>query len=337
MSIVFFCQSCGARFEVPATSAGKKGRCKHCNQMMTIPKMHELASMVAMPAIAPAAVGAGPKVATAARPAAREAGAGDSLGWLATANSNVGLAPLTVDNLPTIDRARKPIKPKYDEDLGDGLPYQIGQPLVKAAGGRSSGRPASGLKMAWRKDLGFVQKLFRKINEAAYLISVPFLLMILLGAIIKNRPLALTGATAVVLLEIARIISGIANLAVVPFREGISQGIMFLIPPLTFFYLSNHWKQLKKPTMRIVGPIATIAAVLLAFTLVPTLHKDGKMGSLKDLETEAKELEGEFIDKVDKTKKLDAGGIVKEVGKSIGDAAGKINEIGQPDAAGKAP
>ncbi len=337
MNIVFFCQSCGSRFEVPSTSAGKKGRCKHCGQMMTVPKAQELASMVAMPALAPAAVGAGVAAGAGAATGGREAKAGDSLGWLAAANSNVGLAPLTIDSMP-VGGGRRPIKPKYDEDLGDSKPYQIGQPLVVGAGGKSS-RPASDLKMLWRKDLGFVQKITRKINETAYLISVPFLLLILLGAIIRNRPLALTGATAVVLLEIARIISGIANLAIVPFRDGISQGIMFLIPPLTFFYLSNHWKLMKKPTMRIIGPIATIVVVFAAFALVPTLRKDGKLPNAKDLKTEirtdVKQLEGEIIGKANEAKTLDVEGLGKQAVKTIGDAAKQINSVDQPGSTGK--
>ena len=34
MSIVFFSQSCGARFEVEARMAGKRGRCKKCGQLI---------------------------------------------------------------------------------------------------------------------------------------------------------------------------------------------------------------------------------------------------------------------------------------------------------------
>ena len=49
-------------------------------------------------------------------------------------------------------------------------------------------------------------------------------MLILLGAIFRSRHLALFAATAVVLLEIGRIASGVANLAVVPFREGIVRG-----------------------------------------------------------------------------------------------------------------
>ena len=59
MNIVFFCQSCGSRFEVDPRAAGKQGRCKKCGQRMTVPKAEEIASMAAMPALAVAGAGAG--------------------------------------------------------------------------------------------------------------------------------------------------------------------------------------------------------------------------------------------------------------------------------------
>jgi hypothetical protein len=339
MNIVFFCQSCGARFEVSSASAGRKGRCKSCGQLMTIPRAQELASMVALQALPSDAVGAEAGAAVA-KGASRDPGGGNSLAWLAAAPIDVALAPLTLDTLP-VGGARRPIKPEYDDDLGDSEPYALGKPLVSTSKGSSGGRPASGLKVLWRRELGIVQRLFRWLNETAYLVSVPFVLMVLLGAIVGSRPLALAGATAVVLLNIGRIVAGVANLAVVPFREGILRGIMFLIPPLTFLYLSSHWKQLKKPTMRIIGPIATIAVVFVAFTFIPTLRKDHRMASLKDLKgeirNEARELEGEMVGELEKARNLDVQGLEKKAEKSLGDAAGKINWIGQPGATGKTP
>ena len=54
MGIVFFCQSCGARFEVDPRMAGKTGRCKKCGQTMSIPRAEQIASIAAMPALAAA-------------------------------------------------------------------------------------------------------------------------------------------------------------------------------------------------------------------------------------------------------------------------------------------
>ncbi len=58
MNIVFFCRSCGSRFEVDPRASGKQGRCKKCGQRMTVPKAGEVASMASMPALAMAGVGA---------------------------------------------------------------------------------------------------------------------------------------------------------------------------------------------------------------------------------------------------------------------------------------
>lgn len=333
MNIVFFCQSCGARFEVPSSSAGKKGRCKKCSQMMSIPEARELASMVAMPALASVGAGAGAGGGSAA------VKSGNSLDWLKAASSNVGLAPLTMDRMP-LGPGHRLSKPKYDDDLGDSKPYALAQP-VRVGSSRPSGQVASGAKILWRSQLGGVQKLFRKLNEWAYLISVPFLLLIVLGALVNNRSLALFSATIVVLLEIGRIATGVANLAVVPFREGIFQGIMFLIPPLTFFYLSSHWKKLKKPTMRIVGPIATVTLIVLAFTFIPRLRQDGKMPSAENLQGQLREsvtsLKGEMSAEVKKAKSTDLESLGKQAEEKLRNAAGQINSIGQPAGPGAAP
>ena len=91
------------------------------------------------------------------------------------------------------------------------------------------------------------------------------------------------GATAVIVLNIGRIVAGVANLAVIPFRESPIQGILFLIPPITFFYLYQNWHKVQQPVKRIVGPILTIALVAAAFVAEPWLRGEGKAkGSIQD-------------------------------------------------------
>ena len=117
----------------------------------------------------------------------------------------------------------------------------------------------------WRRQLGGVQKLFRKINQAAYLVSVPFLMILLLGAVVGNRPMALFGATVVVLLNIGRLVAGVANLAVIPFRDGI------------------NLNKMKKPLRRVIEPAVTIGLVVLAFTFIPWLSSgQSAKGSIAD-------------------------------------------------------
>ena len=158
MSIVFFCQSCGSRFDVEKRMAGKQGRCKKCGKQMAVPKVEEVRLSAARPG--PLAVGSGVG-----------AGPARATSWFAeVAPSQVGLAPLTIDRLPAL---KKPSMFAMD-DLADSKPYLLAQP-ERHPGGRP-GSQVSGVKVAWRRQFGFIEKIFRALNQMAYLISVPFLM-----------------------------------------------------------------------------------------------------------------------------------------------------------------
>src|SRR5262249_33395272 len=284
MSIVFFCQSCGARFEVDARMAGKRGRCKQCGQHTTIPRAEELASMSAMPALAPAAVAAG-------RPAPSPAvddGAGPSIGaWLRAGISQIGLAPLTADRMKPV----RPTRPSSLDDAEDSKPYALARPVIDD---RGPVRIRDNIVVRlWRRELGGFQKVFRWLNESAYFVSIPFLMILLFGTAVKSRPLALFGATFVVLLNLGRLVAGAANLALVPLRDGLSA------------------RRLKKPVRRVVEPILTIALVVLGFTFIPWLSgRRTDQGSLTDrIRSGAtaleKDIKGEVDAVVDKARRLD--------------------------------
>ena len=280
MTIVFFCQSCGARFEVAPKFAGKKGNCKKCGQRMVIPQAEQLASMAAMPALAAAAVG----TPAGAQPL-------PASNWLAQMSSKVGLAPLTIDRMHV--GHKKPAKPAMfaEDDLADSKPYALAHP-VRETGGRGKVQDHVVVRV-WRQQLGKIQKLFRKINQAAYLISVPFLIVLLLGIAVRNRPMALFGATAVVLLNIGRLVAGGANLAVIPLRDGIDL------------------KKMKKPIQRVIEPAITMGLVVIAFTFIPWLSTgQTSKGSVADrirsgASALGKEMEGEVDKAVDKAKAVD--------------------------------
>jgi DNA-directed RNA polymerase subunit RPC12/RpoP len=234
MSTVFFCQSCGARFKVDARMAGKQGRCKQCGQQMTVPKAVEAAPKAAKPQLA--VIGAGRAPAS---------------NWLGEVQaSQVSLAPLTIDRMPAVK------KPSMfpEDDLADSKPYLLAQPERRGAGGQPVSQ-VSGAKILWRQQLGAIERFFRWINQSAYLVSVPFLMILILGTMVRNHPMALFGAAVVVALNIARLISGVFNVAVIPFRDGIS------------------WKRLKKPIQRLIEPAVTIGLVGLAFAFIPWLSK----------------------------------------------------------------
>lgn len=299
MSIVFYCQNCGARFDVDDRAAGKQGRCKHCRQKMVVPQAGTLASLAATPHLAMAA-------ATAARGKAVEAAAGGGPDWLAQVNSRTELAPLTVDGMPGLRRPA-PKRTTIDDDLGDSKPYALIEPPKKRRVVAAASRPAGEVKIVWRQWLGHIQRAFRWINQTAYLISVPFIMLICLGAMMRSRPMALFGAAVVVALNLGRLASGLANIIVIPFRESPLKGIFFLIPPFTFFYMSNHWNKLKRPVERVTGPLLTIGLVVLAFMFIPSLS--GKRVGADDLKGRLKssvqDIGGAIESKAGKLKNVD--------------------------------
>lgn len=285
MGIVFFCQSCGARFEVETRMSGKKGRCRKCGQMMAIPRVEEIASMMAIPALAASSVSVG-----------AAAGAASASSWLKDASSSVGLAPLTLDRMPI--GMRRGSAPSPLDDAEDSKPYLIAGPELGAnkRGGPVS-RGANAVGRVWRREVGVVQRAFRWLNETAYFVSLPFLMILLFGIVVKSRHLALFGATFVVLLNIGRVVAGVANLAVVPLREGLNA------------------EKMKKPAWRVAEPLVTISLVVVAFTFIPWLaSKPEATGSVTDrlrlgVENLERDIKGEVNRVAEEAKSLDVGGL----------------------------
>ena len=198
------------------------------------------------------------------------------------------------------------------DDAEDSKPYVLAQP-VRELRGRVKPQ-GNALMSVWRGQLTNLMKLFRKINQAAYLFSVPFLVILLLGIAVQNRPMALFGATVVVLLNVGRIAAGVANLAVIPFRDGIDFSKM-------------------KPAQRVAEPIVTIGLVVLAFIFVPWLSKgQSAKGSIAErIRSGGHDLKKEMKDEVDKVVDVDKlGAQAQEKLKELGDKAKDldINKLG---------
>jgi hypothetical protein len=157
------------------------------------------------------------------------------------------LAPITVDRM-RIGRKREDVPAAIAEDL---KPYAVAGRAPKVSG--RARRQDSRLLGFWRGQTGKVQKAFRWLNQTSYLISTPFIIVLLVGIAVRNRPTALLGATIVVLLNIGRLVAGGAELAVVPLREGV------------------NLKKMKYPIRRIIEPAVTIGIVVALFSFVPWL------------------------------------------------------------------
>ena len=118
--------------------------------------------------------------------------------------------------------------------------------------------------------------------------------------------MAVFGATVVVLLNIGRLVAGGANLAVVPFRDGI------------------NFKKMKKPLGRVIEPAVTIGLVVLAFTFIPWLSSgQSAQGSITDqIRSGARSLKKEMKGEVDKVVDVDKlGAQAQKALKDLGDKA----------------
>jgi hypothetical protein len=214
----------------------------------------------------------------------------------------VGLAPITIDRMPA---GHKRPAMFAEDDLADSKPYVLAKPERRQSGG--GGHKSAGVvTRVWRGQLGGLQKLFRKLNQAAYLVSIPFLMVLVFGTVVGNRPTALFGATVVVLLNIGRLVAGAANLAVVPLRDGID------------------FKKMKKPLGRVIEPAATIVLVALAFTFIPWLSSaEAAKGSIADrIRSGADALKKDMKGQVDQVVDVDKlGAQVQGTLKDLGDKA----------------
>ena len=72
-----------------------------------------------------------------------------------------------------------------------------------------------------------------------------------------------------------RLATGLFNLVIIPFKDSLVRGILFLIPPFTILDLYRHLVQLSRPARRVIEPAVTIGLVALAFVFIPSLRRDG--------------------------------------------------------------
>jgi hypothetical protein len=208
---------------------------------------------------------------------------------------------------------KRPTKPSPLDDAEDSKPYALAQPVRESRG--RAGRQDNAVLNLWRRQLGGFQKLFRKIYQAAYLVSVPFVMILMLGAVLGSRSMALFGATAVVLLNVGRLVAGVANLAVVPLRDGVNPGKM------------------KKPAWRVAEPALTICLVFLAFSFIPGLrHGPSAKRSVADrIRSGARDLKKDMKGEVDRYVDVDKlGAQAQEKLKELGDKAKEldVNKLG---------
>lgn len=264
MTIKFACPQCGNRFALEDRFSGKIGRCNKCNRRFKIPARKAKAA-----AVAASGMYRLPNISSKQASRKRQKAGLD-------VPSNVGLAPVSHRSL---ERVAKIDREFLQEDKPG--PYKVSNEETpwerRKRRKRKSSKPPSALKEFYWARMHGLLKFLKGLSDFGYLLSIPFITMILIAVILGSREWAVTGATGVVLINVVRFYLNLFNLAVLPFRESLSQGIMFLIPPLTLIYLFKRWKKMKRGAKRLVGPTIQIAGVFLAFIFIPVLSS-GSLG-----------------------------------------------------------
>ncbi len=289
--------------------------------------------------------------------------------WLNAVQSQIALKPISLNNLGSLRR---------EEVLkSDSASYDVAANDMRRINKKSKKSRGPGfIKVSYRGVFNRSAKAFRWINETAYGLSILFIFMAIIGYIIQmtstvaiaseqhgesanhanaesvpeipqnppkqNRWFTL-GVSGIVILNSVRLAAGLANLIAIAFRKSPMNGVMFLVPPFTFLYLSQNWKTVRKPVGRIIEPAITLAIVVAIYAFVPNLSKvhrgSGDLGSqisgavkslegdvgqgVKDARKDINAIQKTIPSKIDKAYKA-AGGLQDEATKA---AAGLQNQV----------
>ncbi len=309
MLMLFTCEQCGKRILVDANMQGRKGRCGNCGHVMRIPRADE--AHLQPPPLPQTGAAGQPKHADAHAPAGSAAGpSGDAPFRLSPPEERpeaaVPAAPFVpppppvlaeprqlhrhvhVDEEPShFELLREDAHPddrslaspevqrglrELEEYRRDPRGYQLAEELDSRFFRWARGsRPANFLFTGWRRAVGGILRALRFVDDWGYLISIPFLILIVFAIAIGNRPLIHTGAVVVVLVNFGRFWTDLLALFVRPFKEGPVHGLMFFFPPYAIFFISRHWDKFKGTFRRLLTSCAPIVLVILAYAFIPVI------------------------------------------------------------------
>ena len=377
MKITFSCESCSSEFTVDGALAGRTGRCKKCGVRFVIPgavtgasdrqevklaaanaNQRRQASVVAErqtasgteapirlresgnlldrvtstfklkpisdepPRLAP------PKF---TRSSPNKSSAPRAAGWLDAVNSQVALKPVSLENLSSLRRAQE-LQP-------DSIVYRPSRSDLDRLRKSKKTAKAGFIQQSYDQVFRKTAKLFRWINEAAYGISILFMILACVGYVMQlttdsgstargpgtrasrsadpattthgtkalplpNHRLITIGVSGIVILNLVRLVAGLANLIAIPFRRNPVEGILFLIPPFTFFYIWQNWKRMEKPVGRILGPVFALGLVVTAYTLIAMFGRDrnGRGDLLQNVNSALKSMKSDVGSSVEQLK-----------------------------------
>jgi hypothetical protein len=94
-------------------------------------------------------------------------------------------------------------------------------------------------------------------------------MLMILGIIVQNVALMHTGAVVVALANYGRFWTDLLALLIRPYKDGPIQGVAFLFPPYTIYYMTRHWDRVKPIIRRIATSCIPIVLVVLAYAFLP--------------------------------------------------------------------
>jgi hypothetical protein len=124
----------------------------------------------------------------------------------------------------------------------------------------------------------------------------------IVGAIMSRHSLVVLGISLVVLLNVIQLVAGVANLIAIHFRGNVVRGLLFLIPPVTVYYLWTGRYRWNKAIHRVTSPVIWLVVVIAAYSYIPWLNgsKEGKeswKGAVESIRKDVKETMSELKEK----------------------------------------
>ncbi len=299
--MLFSCHHCGKRIKIDARFQGKRGRCSNCGQVMVIPHM-ETDSPTATPAhahrpAAPPARAHAPQPAHASdapfrlsppdeRPSASHVPPvlvePEHLERHATAEGFSEFDLIAGDDNPEEAALASPAVRRGLRELAefqkDPRPYKLVDSLENsflARWGRDAG-PAGWIVVKWRQGVGLILRLLRFIDDWAYLISIPFIVLAIFAIAAGNREWVHLGAVVVLLANYGRFWVDLLAIFVRPFKEGPVHGLAFLFPPYGIYYVWTRWDTFRPTFRRLLTSCIPIVLVVLAYAYLPFVNPAAK-------------------------------------------------------------
>ena len=183
------------------------------------------------------------------------------------------LRPVTPVNVPKLAASEWD-----DAELGPAIDSSVGGIFTTpvAVAPSSAVRPVpTGPSTAFPAYRSFFSLLVRAttwISETSYTVSFILIILAVASGRIGRHSLAAMGCGAIVALNLVGLAGDLASLVTLSFRKNPMQGVLFLIPPFTLYYLWSDWQRYRDTVSRMRIPLTMLAVVVAAYMFVPWLH-----------------------------------------------------------------